>query len=54
MNRELPNQEIMNAFNFLIIPIVMAIVLFLIVQPCSNATSASAGISTLFACLSCP
>jgi hypothetical protein len=54
MHREPPNQEMTNAFNFMIIPIVMAIVLFLIVQPYSNAASSSAGISNLFVCLSCP
>jgi hypothetical protein len=54
MHREPLNQEITNTVNFMIIPIVMAIVLFLIVQPYSNATSSSVGISNLFACLSCP
>jgi hypothetical protein len=38
MHREPLNQEIVNAFNFMIIPIVMAIVFFLVVHPYSSAS----------------
>jgi hypothetical protein len=54
MNREQLNQGIMNTVNFLIIPIVMAIVLFLVVQPYANTPSSSVGIGNLIACLLCP
>jgi hypothetical protein len=54
MHREPLNQEIINVFNFMIIPIVMVIVFFLIVQPNGSAPSSSVGISNLFACLFCP
>lgn len=53
MHREPLNHEIINTFNFMIIPIVMAIVFFLIVQPYGNAPSSSVGIGNLFACLLC-
>jgi hypothetical protein len=54
MHREPLNLEIMNAFNFMIIPIVMAIVFFLIVHPDCSASSFSTGAGNLFACLFCP
>jgi hypothetical protein len=51
MHREPLNQEIMNACNFVIIPIVMAIVFFLVVHPYGSDASFSAGVSELFTCL---
>jgi len=54
MHREPLNQEMLNTFNFMIIPIVVVIVFFLIVQPCSDASSSCVGVSNLFACLFCP
>ncbi len=33
MHRKPLNQELVNAFNFMIIPIVMAIVFFLVIHP---------------------
>jgi hypothetical protein len=54
MNREPLNQEIANALNFMIIPIVMAIVFFLVVHPYSGVSSSSICVSSLFACLFCP
>jgi hypothetical protein len=54
MHRKPLNQEIVNVCNFMIMPIVMAIVFFLIVQPCSGASSSCVGVSNLFACLFCP
>ncbi len=54
MQREPLNQEIVNVCNFMIMPIVMAIVLFLVVQPYSGASSFSTGVGHVFACLFCP
>jgi hypothetical protein len=54
MHRETLNQEIVNACNFMIMPIVMAIVLFLVVQPYSGTSSFSTGVGQVFACLICP
>jgi hypothetical protein len=54
MHREPLNQELVNVFNFMIIPIVMAIVFFLVVHPFSNASSSSISFGYLFACLFCP
>lgn len=54
MHREALNQEIMNASNFMIVPIVVAIVYFLIVHPCNSACSASVGIANLYSFLPCP
>lgn len=55
MSGEQLNKEIVNTVNFLVIPVVMAIVLFLVVQPYyGNASSSSVGISSLCACLLCP
>jgi hypothetical protein len=54
MHREALNQEIISVFNFMIIPIVMVIVFFLVVQPNGSASPSSVGISNLFACLFCP
>jgi hypothetical protein len=54
MNREPLNQEIANALNFMIIPIVMAIVFFLVVHPYSGGSSSSICVSGVFACLFCP
>ncbi len=54
MHREPLNQEIVNACNFMIMPIVMAIVLFLVVQPYSGTFSFSTGVGHVFACLICP
>jgi hypothetical protein len=54
MHREPLNQEITNAFNFMIIPIVVAIASFLIVHPYSCASLSYVGVSNLFACLFCP
>ena len=54
MNRKPLNQELVNVFNFMIIPIVMAIVFFLVVHPYSGAASSSIGVGNLFACLLCP
>jgi hypothetical protein len=54
MHREPLNQEIVNASNFMIIPIVIAIVFFLVVQPHSDASSSSIWVSNLFACLFWP
>ena len=54
MHREPLNQEITSVFNFMIVPVVMAIVSFLIVQPYSGASLSYGGASDLFACLFCP
>ncbi len=54
MHREPLNQEIVNACNFMIMPIVMAIVLFLVVQPYNGTSSFSTGVGHVFACLICP
>jgi hypothetical protein len=54
MHREPLNQEIVNAFNFMIIPIVMAIVFFLVVHPYSGVSSSPIGVGHVFACLFCP
>jgi hypothetical protein len=54
MHREQLNQGEVNAFNFMVIPIVMAIVFFLVVHPYSGASSSSICVSNLFACLFCP
>jgi hypothetical protein len=54
MQREPLNQTIVNAYNFMIIPIVMAIVFFLVVQPYSGASSSSVCVSDLLTCLFCP
>lgn len=54
MHREPLNQEIVNAFNLMIVPIVVAIVLFLVAHPFSGSSSSSIGVTGLFACLFCP
>lgn len=54
MHREPLNQAIVNAYNFVIIPIVMAIVFFLVVHPYSGTSSSSVCVSSLFASLFCP
>ena len=54
MHREPLNEKLVNTSNFVIIPIVMAIVLFLIVQPYSGASSFSTGVGQVFVCLLCP
>jgi len=54
MHRNPLNQELVNASNFMIIPVVMAIVFFLIVHPFSSASSSSIWLSHMFACLLCP
>ncbi len=54
MHRESLNEEIMNTFNFMIIPIVVAIVFFLIGQPYSGVPLSYVSVSNLFACLFCP
>jgi hypothetical protein len=53
MHREPLNQEIVNVFNFMIIPIVMAIVFFLVIQPSSGVSSFPIGVGQVFACLFC-
>jgi hypothetical protein len=53
MHRDPLNQEILNVFNFMIIPIVIAIVFFLVVQPCSDVSSFPNGVGHVFACLFC-
>ena len=54
MHRKPLNQELVNVFNFMIIPIVMAIVFFLVIHPYSGASSSSIGVGHLFAYLFCP
>jgi hypothetical protein len=54
MHRKSLNQELVNVFNFMIIPIVMAIVFFLVIHPYSGASSSSIAVGQLFACLFCP
>jgi hypothetical protein len=54
MHREPLNQELVSAFNFMIIPIVMAIVFFLLVHPCNSASSSSLCIVNLCPSLVCP
>ena len=54
MHREPLNQAIVNAYNLIIIPIVMAIVFFLVVHPYSGTSSSSVCVSSLFASLFCP
>jgi len=54
MHRKPLNQELVDVFNFMIIPIVMAIVFFLIIHPYSGASSFSIGLGHLFACLFSP
>ena len=53
MHREALNEEILNASNFIIVLIVMAIVFFLIVHPYSGASSYSFCVSNLFTRLFC-
>jgi hypothetical protein len=53
MHREPLNQEILNVLNFMIIPIVMAIIFFLVVQPCSGVSSFLNGAGHVFASLFC-
>lgn len=54
MNRESLNRGEANAFNFVIIPIVMAIVFFLAVHPYNRASSASIYLSQVITCLLVP
>ena len=54
MHREPLNQEIVNVFNFMIIPIVMAIVFFLAVHPYNSASSPSFYFSQVITCLLVP
>ena len=54
MHREPLNQEIVNAFSLMIVPIVVAIVLFLIAHPFSGSSSSSTCVTSLLACLFCP
>lgn len=54
MHREPLNQGAVNAFNFMTILMVMAIVFFLAVHPYSSASSSSIAVGHLFACLFCP
>jgi hypothetical protein len=54
MHRKPLNQELVDVFNFMIIPIVMAIVFFLVIHSYSGASSSSIGLGHLFACLFSP
>ncbi|MBP1737831.1 MAG: hypothetical protein H6Q48_124 [Deltaproteobacteria bacterium] len=54
MNRESLNRGEANAFNFMIIPIVMAIVFFLAVHPYNSASSPSFYFSQVITCLLVP
>ena len=54
MHRNPLGQEFVNGFNFFTIPILMAIVFFLLVHPYSNASSSSVSVGQMFACLFCP
>jgi len=54
MHREPLNQELVNVFNFMIIPLVMAIVLFLTVHPLSDAASPSICVNEVITCLLFP
>jgi hypothetical protein len=54
MHRKPLNQELVNVFNFMIIPMVMAIVFFLVVHPYSGVSSSSIVVGNLFACLLVP
>jgi hypothetical protein len=54
MHREPLNQELVNVFNLMIIPIVMAIVLFLAIHPFSNAASPSIYVGQVITCLLVP
>jgi hypothetical protein len=51
MHRNPLNQEFANAFNFIVVPIVVAIVFFLVVHPYSDASSSSISIAQMFAFL---
>jgi hypothetical protein len=54
MHREPLNQELANAFNLMIVPVVMAIVLFLAFHPLNTASSPSIWVGNMLACLFCP
>ena len=54
MLREPVNRGEVNGFNFMIIPIVMAIVFFLTVHPYNSASSPSIYISQVITCLLVP
>jgi len=53
MHRNPVNQELANDFNFVIIPIVMAIVLYLFIHPLNFGSSSHTSVGQAFAYLFC-